>query len=123
MTKKTTLTTVTMVERKSYEKPTQFDGVISVSEISETDGTWQCTFEKKVDDTTSMVIHEGMVIASNVVDATIIYRSQLPAIMRGSFAPKEESIDCKHCNAPVGECDGNCDALPNELDDESENMG
>jgi hypothetical protein len=116
MAKKTELTTVTM----SGER---FDGTISVSEISGTDGTWQCTYEKKIDETTSMIAHEGLVIASNVVDATNIYRSRLPEWVRGSFPTKEESLDCKHCNAPVGECDGNCDALPNELDDTSENMG
>jgi hypothetical protein len=28
--------------------------------------------------------------------------------------------DCPVCGALVGECDGYCNALPNELDDESE---
>ena len=120
MSKKTSLTTVTM----SAET---FDGAISVQSINETDGTWQCKFEKKVDEATNMVVHEGLVIASNVVDATTIYRSQIPAHLRGAFDAKQMSEvvndDCKHCNAPIGECDGNCDALPNELDDESENMG
>jgi len=27
---------------------------------------------------------------------------------------------CHDCGASIGECDGNCTALPNELDDESE---
>lgn len=120
MTKKTSLTTVTMSNES-------FDGTISIRAINETDGTWQCTFEKKIDDTTSMIAHEGLVIASNVVDATNIYRSQLPEYMRGSFDAKQVlevvNDDCKHCEAAVGECDGNCDALPNELDDTSENMG
>lgn len=111
--------------QRGYPKIWWFNGVKAAGTAGHfyTSENWQCTYEKKIDETTSMIAHEGLVIASNVVDATNIYRSRLPEWVRGSFPTKEESLDCKHCNAPVGECDGNCDALPNELDDTSENMG
>jgi len=31
------------------------------------------------------------------------------------------TTDCSTCGASIGECNGYCTALPNELDDESEN--
>lgn len=30
------------------------------------------------------------------------------------------NTDCTHCGAAIGECDGYCNALPNELDDATE---
>lgn len=123
MNKKTTELKTVLVGRELYKKPVQYDGYITVSEITGEDGKWRCTFECDVEQGVRKTVHEEIVSASNVVEATFIYQSAIPLNLRGSFDPSQLPTDCKHCGAPVGECDGNCDALPNELDDASENVG
>jgi len=34
----------------------------------------------------------------------------------------QHNTDCPACGAAIGECDGNCTALPNEQNDETENQ-
>lgn len=36
-------------------------------------------------------------------------------------ATMTENTDCRSCGAEIGECDGDCTALPNEQHDETEN--
>ena len=48
-----------------------------------------------------------------------IYENEYLA--RGLNNAASLTTDCSTCGASIGECDGYCTALPNELDDESEN--
>jgi hypothetical protein len=42
-------------------------------------------------------------------------------VARGLNNAASLTMRCSTCGASIGECDGYCTALPNELDDESEN--
>jgi hypothetical protein len=53
------------------------------------------------------------------IDILKIYSNEM--VSRGLYKMAPSTTACLTCGASIGECDGYCTALPNELDDESEN--